>query len=128
MLAPTTNRPEGTQDDTRSDRRAGQRRCGSTTALLAKTGRLHRSRGGRPPGFVAWHDLRTRAWLRDPGPPDRWSMDRAETAVRRLAQCTELEVTAATGNQRPFYSVAEVAELLGMSDMTIYRAIRDGEF
>jgi excisionase family DNA binding protein len=37
-------------------------------------------------------------------------------------------VTAATGNQRPFYSVAEVAELLGMSDMTIYRAIRDGEF
>jgi excisionase family DNA binding protein len=37
-------------------------------------------------------------------------------------------VTAATGNQRPFYSVAEVAELLGMSDMTIYRAIRNGEF
>jgi excisionase family DNA binding protein len=55
-------------------------------------------------------------------------MDRAEAAVRRLAQCAELEVTAATGNQRPFYSVAEVAELLGMSDMTIYRAIRNGEF
>ena len=37
-------------------------------------------------------------------------------------------MTAATGNQRRFYSVAEVAGLLGMSDMTIYRAIRDGEF
>ena len=27
-----------------------------------------------------------------------------------------------------FYSVAEVAEILGLSSMTVYRAIADGEF
>jgi excisionase family DNA binding protein len=32
------------------------------------------------------------------------------------------------GAERAFYSVADVAELLGMSDMTIYRAINDGQF
>lgn len=29
---------------------------------------------------------------------------------------------------RAFYSVAEVARMLGMSSMTVYRAIADGEF
>lgn len=30
--------------------------------------------------------------------------------------------------ERRFYSVAEVARMLGMSQMTVYRAIADGEF
>ncbi len=30
--------------------------------------------------------------------------------------------------QRRFYSVAEVARMFGMSSMTVYRAIADGEF
>ena len=29
---------------------------------------------------------------------------------------------------RSFYSVAETARMFGMSDMTLYRAIHDGEF
>ena len=29
---------------------------------------------------------------------------------------------------RVFYSVAEAADLFGMSDMTLYRAIHDGQF
>src|SRR5262249_44346177 len=35
-----------------------------------------------------------------------------------------------TGSDRPrvFYSVAEVADLFGMSDMTLYRAINQGQF
>jgi excisionase family DNA binding protein len=37
-------------------------------------------------------------------------------------------MTAATGVHRAFYSVGEAAELLGMCDMTLYRAIRDGQF
>ncbi len=34
------------------------------------------------------------------------------------------------GPDRPrvFYSVAEVADLFGMSDMTLYRAINEGQF
>lgn len=32
------------------------------------------------------------------------------------------------GLQRAFYSVSEAAELFGMSDMTLYRAIKAGEF
>jgi excisionase family DNA binding protein len=31
-------------------------------------------------------------------------------------------------SERAFYSVADAAELLGMCDMTLYRAIRDGQF
>lgn len=30
--------------------------------------------------------------------------------------------------QRPFYSVAEVARMFGMSRVTVYRAIADGDF
>jgi excisionase family DNA binding protein len=37
--------------------------------------------------------------------------------------------TASVGAEAPrFYSVAQVAQMLGMSTMTVYRAIRDGEF
>jgi excisionase family DNA binding protein len=42
--------------------------------------------------------------------------------------------TAGTGSPsgpvrtKRFYTVAEVAELLGLSDPTVYRAIREGEF
>lgn len=33
------------------------------------------------------------------------------------------------GGEAPrFYSVAQVAQMLGMSTMTLYRAIKDGEF
>jgi excisionase family DNA binding protein len=32
------------------------------------------------------------------------------------------------GEPPRFYSVAQVAQMLGMSTMTVYRAIRDGEF
>lgn len=35
--------------------------------------------------------------------------------------------TGGAGGRR-FYSVAEVARMLGMSSMTVYRAIADGEF
>jgi excisionase family DNA binding protein len=36
---------------------------------------------------------------------------------------------ARTGTDRPsFYSVSEVADLFGMSGMTLYRAIREGQF
>ncbi|MDT7597592.1 MAG: hypothetical protein QOJ06_3138 [Pseudonocardiales bacterium] len=36
---------------------------------------------------------------------------------------------ASAGDEAPrFYSVAQVAQMLGMSTMTVYRAIRDGEF
>lgn len=36
---------------------------------------------------------------------------------------------ASPGAEAPrFYSVAQVAQMLGMSTMTVYRAIRDGEF
>jgi excisionase family DNA binding protein len=31
-------------------------------------------------------------------------------------------------SERRFYSVAETAEMLGLSEMTVYRAIKDGEF
>lgn len=36
----------------------------------------------------------------------------------------------AAQEERPrlFYSVAETAEMFGMSDMTLYRAIHDGQF
>ena len=37
-------------------------------------------------------------------------------------------MTATVKSERPFYSVADAAELLGMCDMTLYRAIRDGQF
>jgi excisionase family DNA binding protein len=38
-------------------------------------------------------------------------------------------MTAADGPTRPaFYSVGETASMFGMSEMTLYRAIRDGEF
>ena len=38
-------------------------------------------------------------------------------------------MTATIRTQRPtFYSVAETAQMLGMSEMTLYRAIHDGEF
>jgi len=30
--------------------------------------------------------------------------------------------------ERRFYTVAETAEMLGLSEMTLYRAIKDGEF
>lgn len=33
-----------------------------------------------------------------------------------------------SGEAPRFYSVAQVARMLGMSTMTVYRAIRDGEF
>lgn len=33
-----------------------------------------------------------------------------------------------TAGQRKFYSVAEVAQMFGMSPMTIYRAISGGDF
>lgn len=37
--------------------------------------------------------------------------------------------TASLSPERPrFYSVAQVADMFGMSEMTVYRAIRDGEF
>lgn len=37
--------------------------------------------------------------------------------------------TAPPSDEMPrFYSVAQVAQMLGMSTMTVYRAIRDGEF
>jgi len=38
-------------------------------------------------------------------------------------------MTATIRTQRPtFYSVAETAQMFGMSEMTLYRAIHDGEF
>jgi excisionase family DNA binding protein len=39
-----------------------------------------------------------------------------------------LAVRGDPGQPRSFLSVAEVAELLGMSPMTVYRAIQCGEF
>jgi excisionase family DNA binding protein len=38
--------------------------------------------------------------------------------------------SGSAGSERPrvFYSVAEVADLFGMSDMTLYRAINEGQF
>ncbi|MBB5869677.1 excisionase family DNA binding protein [Allocatelliglobosispora scoriae] len=33
-----------------------------------------------------------------------------------------------TPSERRFYSVAETAEMLGLSEMTVYRAIKAGEF
>ena len=38
-------------------------------------------------------------------------------------------MTSTIRTQRPtFYSVAETAQMFGMSEMTLYRAIHDGEF
>lgn len=37
-------------------------------------------------------------------------------------------VQKSTTSPRKFYSVAEVAEMFGMSPMTVYRAIAAGEF
>ena len=36
--------------------------------------------------------------------------------------------SAGPDRPRVFYSVAEVADLFGMSDMTLYRAINEGQF
>lgn len=45
----------------------------------------------------------------------------------RAVMTTSRTPDAAT-EQRRFYSVAEVARMFGMSTMTVYRAIADGEF
>lgn len=37
-------------------------------------------------------------------------------------------LAAQTGTPRTYYSVAETAAMFGMSDMTLYRAINDGQF
>jgi excisionase family DNA binding protein len=36
--------------------------------------------------------------------------------------------TASSDKSRQFYSVAETARIFGMSEMTLYRAIHDGQF
>jgi excisionase family DNA binding protein len=42
---------------------------------------------------------------------------------------SESRCAAPAGGEAPrFYSVAQVAQMLGMSTMTLYRAIKDGEF
>jgi excisionase family DNA binding protein len=56
-------------------------------------------------------------------------MDGAQAVLPPVARGVDLLMTATIRTQRPtFYSVAETAQMFGMSEMTLYRAIHDGEF
>ncbi len=56
-------------------------------------------------------------------------MDGAQEVLPPVARGVVLLMTATIRTQRPtFYSVAETAQMFGMSEMTLYRAIHDGEF
>ena len=56
-------------------------------------------------------------------------MDGAQAVLSPVARGMVLLMTATIRTQRPtFHSVAETAQMFGMSEMTLYRAIHDGEF
>ena len=56
-------------------------------------------------------------------------MDRAQAVLPPLAGWVVCLMTATIRSGRPtFYSVAETAQMFGTSEMTLYRAIHDGQF